>query len=61
MEISLNRKSKTSKQKKILEMQSTRTKMKNSLEEIKGKYELAEENISELEGCQTEKEKIVEK
>lgn len=31
-------------------MQSTRTKMKNSLEEIKGKYEQAEENISELEG-----------
>ena len=29
--------------------------MKNSLEEIKGKYEPAEENISELEGCQTEK------
>lgn len=30
-------------------MQSTRTEMKNSLEEFKGKFEQAEENDSELE------------
>ena len=30
-------------------MQSTRTEKKNSLEEFKGKFEQAEENISELE------------
>ena len=52
MEISLNRKSKTSKQtnkKRHSGDESTRTSKKNSLEEFKGKFEQAEENISELE------------
>ena len=36
-------------QKEILELQSTKTEMKNSLEWFKGRFEQEEERISQLE------------